>query len=179
MFFICVSALSMQAQKRYVVAFDCTKSMNHPDGDYTDKGLDDSKLWKPAKDCIHSLWTQASPVDEFVILLFQNSVLEIVRGYKGTQLNDWNRIESRMNDYCQHTLNELDAVRAEISQANSMIHAREAGVYRPAPYFICLNAESKVDDLERNLRAAHKNLDTELTDCVHIPSDSKQEVLDD
>ena len=88
-------------------------------------------------------------------------------------------IESRMNDYCQHTLDELDAVKAEISRANSMIQAREAGVYRPAPYFICLNAENKVDELERDLRAAHKNLDTELTDCVHIPSDSKQEVLDD
>ena len=88
-------------------------------------------------------------------------------------------IEGRMNDYCQHTLDELDAVRAEISRANSMIQARAAGVYRPAPYFICLNAESKVNELERDLRATHKNLDTELTDCVHIPSDSKQEVLDD
>ena len=98
LFFICVSVISMQAQKRYVIAFDCTKSMNHPDGDYTDKGLDDSKLWKPAKDCIHSLWTQASPVDEFVILLFQNNVLEIVKGRKSTHLKDWNYIERRMND---------------------------------------------------------------------------------
>ena len=87
----------MQAQKRYVVAFDCTKSMNHPDGDYTVKGLDDTKLWRPAKDCIHSLWTQASPSDEFVILLFQNEVIERIKGCKGTQLNDWTSIESKMN----------------------------------------------------------------------------------
>lgn len=98
LFFICVCISSMQAQKRYVVAFDCTKSMNHPDGDYTNKGLDDSKLWKPAKNCIHSLWTQASPSDEFYILLFQNNVLEIVKGCKGTQLKDWNSIECRMNE---------------------------------------------------------------------------------
>ena len=96
--FVCVCALSMQAQKRYIVAFDCTKSMNHPDGDYTDNGIDESKLWKPAKDCIRSLWTQASPSDDFIILLFQNNVLEIVKGCKGTELNDWNKIESRMNE---------------------------------------------------------------------------------
>ena len=88
-------------------------------------------------------------------------------------------IESRMNNYCQHTLDELNAVREEISRANSMIQARETGVYRPAPYFICLDAQDKVNRLERDLRAARQNLDTELNNCVHIPSDSQQGVLDD
>ena len=74
-FFFCACTFSIHAQKRYVIAFDCTKSMNHPYGDYSDKGLDASILWNPAKNCIHSLWKQASPNDEFVILLFVNTIL--------------------------------------------------------------------------------------------------------
>lgn len=95
---LCVCVSSTQAQKRYVVAFDCTKSMNHPSGDYSDNGLDASILWEPAKNCIRSLWVQASPNDEFVILLFQEDVLDKIQGYKGVQLSDWNSIERRMED---------------------------------------------------------------------------------
>ena len=68
LFLIATCVLAMQAQKRYVVAFDCTKSMDHPSGDYSDNGKDPSILWTPAKNCIKSLWKQAAPNDEFVIL---------------------------------------------------------------------------------------------------------------
>lgn len=87
-----------QAQKRYVVAFDCTKSMDHPSGDYSINGRDPSKLWTPAKNCIKSLWMQASPYDEFVILLYQNKILYTIKGCKASQLKDWNSIENKMDE---------------------------------------------------------------------------------
>lgn len=90
--------LTVQAQTRYVIAFDCTKSMNHPTGDYSPNGEDPYKIWIPAKKCIHSLWTQASDDDEFVILLYQEKILHTIRGYKGSQLRDWSAIESKMED---------------------------------------------------------------------------------
>lgn len=90
--------LSVQAQKRYIVAFDCTKSMDHPSGDYSINGRDPSRLWIPAKNCIKSLWKQASNNDEFVILLYQNKILYTIKGLRGTQLHDWNSIESKMED---------------------------------------------------------------------------------
>ena len=88
LFLIATCVLSMQAQKRYVVAFDCTKSMDHPSGDYSDNGKDPSILWTPAKNCIKSLWKQAAPNDEFVILLYQNKILDTIKGLKGSQLYD-------------------------------------------------------------------------------------------
>lgn len=98
LFLIATSVLSMQAQKRYVVAFDCTKSMDHPSGDYSANGRDPSILWTPAKNCIKSLWKQAAPNDEFVILLYQNKILYTIKGQKSSQLYDWNSIESKMED---------------------------------------------------------------------------------
>ena len=98
LFLIATCVLSIQAQKRYVVAFDCTKSMDHPSGDYSDNGKDPSILWTPAKNCIKSLWKQAAPNDEFVILLYQNKILYTIKGQKGLQLYDWNSIESKMED---------------------------------------------------------------------------------
>lgn len=98
LFLIATCVLAMQAQKRYVVAFDCTKSMDHPSGDYSDNGKDPSILWTPAKNCIKSLWKQAAPNDEFVILLYQNKILYTIKGQKGSQLYDWNSIESKMED---------------------------------------------------------------------------------
>lgn len=93
-----VCLLTVQAQTRYVIAFDCTKSMNHPTGDYSPNGEDPYKIWIPAKKCIHSLWTQASDNDEFVIILYQEKILHTIRGYKGSQLRDWSAIESKMEE---------------------------------------------------------------------------------
>ena len=90
---IAACVFSMQAQKRYVVAFDCTKSMVYPSGE-----RDSSILWSPAKKCIESLWKQASANDEFVILLYQDKILDTIKGQKGSQLYDWNSIESKMED---------------------------------------------------------------------------------
>lgn len=95
---IATCVFSMQAQKRYVVAFDCTKSMDHPSGDYSINGRDTSILWSPAKKCIESLWKQASPNDEFVILLYQDKILYTIEGLKGSQLYDWNSVEYKMED---------------------------------------------------------------------------------
>lgn len=93
-----VCLLTVQAQTRYVIAFDCTKSMNHPTGDYSPNGEDPYKTWIPAKKCIHSLWTQASDNDEFVIILYQEKILHTIRGSKGSQLRDWSAIESKMEE---------------------------------------------------------------------------------
>lgn len=98
LFIFTTCILSVQAQKRYIVAFDCTKSMDHPSGDYSINGRDPSKLWIPAKNCIKSLWKQASHNDEFVILLYQNKILYTIKGLRGIQLHDWNSIESKMED---------------------------------------------------------------------------------
>lgn len=95
---IATCVFSMQAQKRYVVAFDCTKSMDHPSGDYSINGRDTSILWSPAKKCIESLWKQASAKDEFVILLYQDRILYTIKKIKSTQLYDWNSIENKMED---------------------------------------------------------------------------------
>ena len=97
--------LTAQAQTRYVIAFDCTRSMNHPTGDYTKKGYDPYKIWIPAKKSIQSLWTQASDNDEFVFLLYQETILHTIKGFKGSQLCDWNSIESKMEDAITHTDN--------------------------------------------------------------------------
>lgn len=94
--------LTTQAQTRYVIAFDCTKSMNHPTGDYTKNGYDPYKIWIPAKKFIQSLWIQASDNDEFVILLYQDRILHTIKGFKGSQLSDWNSIESKMEDAITH-----------------------------------------------------------------------------
>lgn len=99
---IATYVFSMQAQKRYVVAFDCTKSMDHPSGDYSINGRDTSILWSPAKKCIESLWKQASPNDEFVILLYQDKILYTIEGLKGSQLYDWNSIEYKMENAIKH-----------------------------------------------------------------------------
>lgn len=98
LFLILTCIFTMQAQKRYVVAFDCTKSMDHPSGDYSINARDPSRLWTPAKNCIKSLWKQASSNDEFVILLYQNKILYTIKGFKGSQLYDWDSIESKMED---------------------------------------------------------------------------------
>lgn len=97
-----ICLLTTQAQTRYVIAFDCTKSMNHPTGDYTKNGYDPYKIWIPAKKFIQSLWIQASDNDEFVILLYQDRILHTIKGFKGSQLSDWNSIESKMEDAITH-----------------------------------------------------------------------------
>lgn len=93
-----VCLFTVQAQTRYVIAFDCTRSMIYPTGDYSPNGEDPYKIWIPAKKCIHSLWTQASDNDEFVILLYQEKILHTIKGYKGSQLRDWSAIESKMEE---------------------------------------------------------------------------------
>lgn len=97
-----ICLLTTQAQTRYVIAFDCTKSMNHPTGDYTKNGYDPYKIWIPAKKFIQSLWIQASENDEFIILLYQDRILHTIKGFKGSQLSDWNSIESKMEDAITH-----------------------------------------------------------------------------
>ena len=104
LFFIlfCNCMLSVCANTRYVIAFDCTRSMIYPTGDYSENGLDKTKIWDPAKKCIESLWTQASVDDELYILLFQDKVLDIIKGTKGKELRSWNSIERRMNNAITH-----------------------------------------------------------------------------
>ena len=89
-------------------------------------------------------------------------------------INKMCKIESRMNDYCRHTLDELASVRRELANANCMIQALSKGIIREAPFAICLDAAKKIDELEKNLRLTHENLDMELTDCVNIQSDFQQ-----
>lgn len=97
-----ICLLTAQAQTRYVIAFDCTISMNHPTGDYSPNGEDPYKIWIPAKKSIQSLWAQASDNDEFVFLLYQDRILHTIKGFKGSQLSDWNSIESKMEEAIKH-----------------------------------------------------------------------------
>lgn len=84
------------------------------------------------------------------------------------------KIENRMNEYCHYTLDELADIRREVANATCMIQALSKGIIREAPFIFCLDAARKIDELEKNLRQTHKNLDTELTDCVNIQSDFQQ-----
>lgn len=89
-------------------------------------------------------------------------------------INKMCKIESRMNDYCRHTLDELASVRRELANANCMIQALSEGILREALFAFRLDAARKIDELEKNLRLTHENLDTELTNCVNIQSDFQQ-----
>lgn len=94
--FICLFGIIefASAQKTYVVAFDCTRSMNHPSGIYDDKHEDPTVLWIPAKECIHSLWKQASDEDMFHIILFQQKTLRELHEIKANL--SWSAIEHEM-----------------------------------------------------------------------------------
>ena len=99
-----------------------------------------------------------------------------VKAYYGSDkiINEMCKIEGRMNDYCLHTIEEIENVRREFAIAKSIIQALNEGILQEAPFTICLDAERKIDKLEQNLRRTHKNLDTELNNCVYIQSNSKQ-----
>ena len=92
-----------------------------------------------------------------------------VKAYYGSDkiISKMCKIESRMNEYCQYTLDELEEVRRELAKANCVIQALNKGIISEAPFTFCLDAARKIDELE-------KNLDTELTDCVNIQSDFQQ-----
>ena len=102
-----------------------------------------------------------------------------VKAYYGSDkiISKMCKIESRMNEYCHYTLDELAEVRRELAKTNCVIQALSKGTIRESPFTFCLDATRKIDELEKNLRLAHKNLknlDTELTDCVNIQSDFQQ-----
>lgn len=95
--FICLFGIIefASAQKTYVVAFDCTKSMNHPSGIYDAEHEDPSVLWIPAKECIHSLWEQAEDEDMFHVILFQSNTLKELHEIKSNL--SWSTIEQEMD----------------------------------------------------------------------------------
>lgn len=97
---LCLSFLTLHifAQTHYVIAFDCTKSMNHPnayeDKNYTDEARDDTKVWWPAKMAVKDILDHAKNDDRFTIILFQDKVLEVIDNKK-SELS-WSYINSRM-----------------------------------------------------------------------------------
>ncbi len=85
-----------------IVLFDCTKSMTHPNAvtreDYRGEGEPDI-IWKPAKMALKDLFIQAEDEDNFTILLFQESILDIIEGKK-KNLN-WSDIDRRLESAVQ------------------------------------------------------------------------------
>lgn len=86
------------AQTHYVIAFDCTKSMDHPnaffDKDYSAEARDVSRVWEPAKKSVIDIFDEALDDDNFTIILFQNRVLDIIEGKKAEL--SWSSIDVRM-----------------------------------------------------------------------------------
>ena len=86
-FTILMSCVVSFGQYNYnnIVLFDCTKSMTHPNAvtreDYRGEGEPDI-IWKPAKMALKDLFIQAEDEDNFTILLFQESILDIIEGKK-------------------------------------------------------------------------------------------------
>lgn len=99
-----VLALNISAQKHYVIAFDCTKSMDHPnafeDNDYSSAARDVSKIWNPAKNAVKDLFEQANNNDRFTIILFQDKVLDVCDGNK-YELS-WEHINNKMEEAITH-----------------------------------------------------------------------------
>lgn len=95
---LCFLCLNSYAQKHYVIALDCTKSMDHPnafyDNDYSADARDVSKIWEPAKNTVKDIFNTASSNDRFTIILFQDRVLDCVDADK-SQLT-WSSINARM-----------------------------------------------------------------------------------
>lgn len=85
-----------------IVLFDCTKSMTHPNAvtreDYRGEGEPDI-IWEPAKMALKDLFIQAEDEDNFTILLFQESILDIIEGKK-KNLN-WSDIDRRLESAVQ------------------------------------------------------------------------------
>lgn len=93
--FFCLIAT---AKTHYVIALDCTKSMDHPnafyDGDYSADAREVTKIWEPAKNTVKDIFDSASSNDRFTIILFQDRVLDCVDADK-SQLT-WSSINARM-----------------------------------------------------------------------------------
>lgn len=90
------STISVMAQTHYVIAFDCTRSMNHPDGDYSDDGLDPQRVWEPAKEAVRDIFNASGNQDRFTIILFQDKVLDVCDGEKSSLT--WSSINNRMEN---------------------------------------------------------------------------------
>lgn len=92
------SCHNISAQIHYVIALDCTKSMDHPnafyDNDYSADARDVSKIWEPAKNTVMDIFNAASSNDRFTIILFQDRVLDCIDADK-SQLT-WSSINARM-----------------------------------------------------------------------------------
>ena len=103
-FSILMSCVVSFGQYNYnnIVLFDCTKSMTHPNAltreDYRGEGEPDI-IWKPAKMALKDLFIQAEDEDNFTILLFQESILDIIEGKK-KNLN-WPDIDRRLESAVQ------------------------------------------------------------------------------
>ena len=103
-FTILMSCVVSFGQYNYnnIVLFDCTKSMTHPNAvtreDYRGEGEPDI-IWKPAKMALKDLFIQAEDEDNFTILLFQESILDIIEGKK-KNLN-WSDIDRRLESAVQ------------------------------------------------------------------------------
>ena len=93
--FVALLAIISEAQERHVIAFDCTRSMIYPTGRFAEEYEDTTVLWGPAKSNIKSLWDSANDDDEFVIVLFQTEVLDIIECTKKSM--SWSLIERKMN----------------------------------------------------------------------------------
>ena len=95
---ILFSCFFVSAQTHYVIALDCTKSMDHPnafyDNDYSADARDVTKIWEPAKNTVKDIFDSASSNDRFTIILFQDRVLDCVDADK-SQLT-WSSINARM-----------------------------------------------------------------------------------
>lgn len=103
-FSILMSCVASFGQYNYnnIVLFDCTKSMTHPNAvtreDYRGEGEPDI-IWKPAKMALKDIFIQAEDEDNFTILLFQESILDIIEG-KRKNLN-WSDIDRRLESAVQ------------------------------------------------------------------------------
>lgn len=99
--------LIIQAQTHYVIALDCTRSMDHPDafydGDYSDDARAPHKIWEPAKNAVRDIFYAALPNDRFTIILFQNRVLDCCDADK-SQLT-WEIINTRMETAIKNPYN--------------------------------------------------------------------------
>lgn len=93
-----ILAVVSVAQTHYVIAFDCTKSMDHPDafedGDYSDSARDVDKVWEPAKGAVRDIYENAENNDRLTIILFQDKILEVCDGQKSSL--SWTEINNRM-----------------------------------------------------------------------------------
>ena len=78
------------------------------------------------------------------------------------------RTESNLNSYCHRVLNEIDDLRKDLNTAKLKLSFGDNILLRDPPFSIILDAEKKLNTLERNTRTAHLNSSKELTDCVNF-----------